>query len=234
MKQRKPKKSKSYFTKITDCAIIAYNQLEDRPAFREKVYRRFIYPALMKLSENVINTTSHGYIDSTYEDLQFDLVTFLTERLNKFKPESGKAYSYYTRTAYNYVIGENERAYKKLKKQSETDSIDLTRNVLIEEHNIEIAEIRNEFIDEYIQYCYDNLTFIFNNENDIKIADAIIHLFEHRDVLDVFNKKAIFTLIRERTNLETPNITRVIKVLKDIYSTKLYEFERDNYIKSPF
>jgi hypothetical protein len=69
----------------------------------------------MKMAENLINTVKPTYIDSSFLDLQTDLVTYLTERLNKFKPESGKAYSYYTRTSYNYLIGENEKAYKKLK-----------------------------------------------------------------------------------------------------------------------
>jgi len=94
---RKKKKSNIYFTKITEYAILAYNKT-DNSVLREKIYRRFIYPAFMKMAENLINTVKPTYIDSTFTDLQTDLVTFLTERLNKFDPNFGKAYSYYTRT----------------------------------------------------------------------------------------------------------------------------------------
>ena len=52
---RAKKKSNIYFTKITDLAIAAYNRTIESPALREKIYRRFIYPALMKMAENLIN-----------------------------------------------------------------------------------------------------------------------------------------------------------------------------------
>ena len=93
------KKSKSYFTKVTDVAISAYNRSENI-AQREKIYRRFIYPAFMKMSENIINKVKPDYIDSSFQDLQTDLVTYLTARLDKFNPNAGKAYSYYTRTSF--------------------------------------------------------------------------------------------------------------------------------------
>ncbi len=80
---RAKKKSNVYFTKITDLAISAYNRSEESPALREKIYRRFIYPAFMKMAENLINKVKPTYIDSTFLDLQTDLVTYLTERLNK-------------------------------------------------------------------------------------------------------------------------------------------------------
>ena len=109
----KKKKSNVYFTHIQDLAISAYNSIEDRPVQRERIYLRFIYPAFMKLAENLINKIKPTYIDSSFLDLQTDLVTYLTERLNKFKPNAGKAYSYYTRTSFNYLIAENQKAYSK-------------------------------------------------------------------------------------------------------------------------
>ena len=54
MAKRAKKKSNNYFTKITEIAILAYNK-SDSMVKREKVYRRFIYPAFMKLAENLIN-----------------------------------------------------------------------------------------------------------------------------------------------------------------------------------
>ena len=42
---RQKKKSNVYFTKITDLAISAYNRSDSSQILREKIYRRFIYPA---------------------------------------------------------------------------------------------------------------------------------------------------------------------------------------------
>ncbi len=235
MSKRK-KKSNVYFTKITDIAISAYNH-SDSTVRREKIYRRFIYPAFMKLAENMINKVKPTYIDSSFLDLQTDLVTYLTERLSKFNPDAGKAYSYYTRTSYTYLIGENEKAYKKLKADTEEINIDDTRNVITEMHVDEMREILKYFMDEYVEFCYDNLNFIFNNAIDIHVADSVLHIFETRDDIEDFNKKRLYILIRERTGLDpsqTPVVTRVVKVLEELYKRMFAEYEKTNFVKLPF
>ena len=234
---KKPKKSNIYFTQITQLAIIGYNKITTNPVRRERIYRRFIYPAFMKMAENLINTVKPTYIDSSFEDLQTDLVTHLTEKLGKFKPESGKAYSYYTRTSYNYLIGENSRAYKKVKSDSDEFDIDSQRNIVIEMHNDEMRETLQYFMNAYVTYCYDNLNFIFNNSIDIHVADSILHIFETRETIDDFNKKRLYILIRERTNLDisqTNIITRVVRVLQQIYTDNFVKYEQTNFINLPF
>lgn len=230
---RAKKKSRSYFTKITDIAISAYNK-SNHVATREKVYRRFIYPAFMKLTENIINKVKPDYIDSTFQDLQTDLVTYLTARLDKFNPDAGKAYSYYTRTSFNYLIAENQKAYSKLKSDSLEINIDEQRNIMTEIHNNDMRETLQYFMDAYINHCYDNLNFIFTNPTDIHVADSVLHIFETRENIENFNKKALYIFIRERTGLETTNITRVIKTLKQIYEEKFREYEQTDFIKLPF
>lgn len=230
---RRKKKSNVYFTKITDIAISAYNKA-DSTVTREKIYRRFIYPAFMKLAENLINKVKPTYIDSTFLDLQTDLVTFLTERLSKFNPNAGKAYSYYTRTSFNYLIAENQKAYTKIKSDTLEIDVDERRNIMTEIHNDEMLETLHLFMNAYVDYCYDNLNFIFNNPTDIHVADSVLHIFETRENIEDFNKKALYIFIRERTGLETTNITRVIKVLKQIYEEKFLEYERNNFVNLPF
>jgi hypothetical protein len=230
---KRKKKSNVYFTKITDLAISAYNNA-DSTVTREKIYRRFIYPAFMKLAENLINKVKPTYIDSTFTDLQTDLVTFLTERLSKFNPNAGKAYSYYTRTSFNYLIAENQKAYSKLKADTLEIDVDEQRNVMIEMHNDEMQETLEYFMNAYVDYCYDNLNYIFSNSTDIHVADSVLHIFETRENIEDFNKKALYIFIRERTGLETTNITRVIKTLKQIYETKFLEYEQSNFVNLPF
>jgi hypothetical protein len=230
---RAKKKSRSYFTKITDIAISAYNKNQDI-TMREKIYRRFIYPAFMKLTENIINKVKPDYIDSSFQDLQTDLVTYLTARLDKFNPEAGKAYSYYTRTSFNYLIAENQKGYTKLKNDALELNIDEQRNVITEMHNADMRETLEEFMNAYIEYCYANLNYIFSNPTDIHVADSVLHIFETRENIENFNKKALYIYIRERTGLETTNITRVIKTLKQIYEDKFREYEQTEFINLPF
>ena len=231
---RRKKKSNRYWTKITEYSVSAYNRTEDEQVRKERIYRRFIFPAFMKLAENLINKMKCEYIDSSFRDLQTDLVTYLTMRLDKFNPEHGKAYSYYTRTAFNYLIAENQKGYSKLKKTTEPINVDEQRNVQTEMHNDEMKETLKIFMDSYIKYCYDNINFIFTNESDIHVADSILHIFENRENIEQYNKKALYVFIRERTGLQTNNITRVIKVLKQIYSEKFLEYEQNEFVNLPF
>jgi len=231
---RKKKKSNRYWTKITEGSISEYNRSAENPVLKEKIYRRFIFPAFMKLSENLINKMKCEYIDSSFKDLQTDLVTYLTIRLDKFNPNAGKAYSYYTRTSFNYLIAENQKGYSLLKKTTEPINIDEQRNVMTEMHNTEMAETLKYFMDAYVEYCYNNINSIFTNQTDIHVADSILHIFEDRENIEQFNKKALYVFIRERTGLETNNITKVIKVLKHIYSTKFLEYEQTEFVNLPF
>lgn len=237
MARKRKKKSNVYWTSITDIAILAYNRIPDRPVLREKIYQRFIFPALMKLAENLINKMKPDYIDSTFEDLQTDLVTYLTERLNKLDTSSGKGYSYYTRTSWNYLIQENDRAYRKLKSATDTIDVDERRNIMAEIHNTEMQDNIRDFMDAYVDHCYDNLNYIFSNSNEIHVADSILHFFEERINIEDFNKKALFVLIRERAGLDpsqTPIITKVMKTLKRIYEDKFEQFKETDFMNLPF
>ena len=230
---RKKKASNRYWTKITEYSISAYNK-SDSHVTKEKIYRRFIFPAFMKLSENLINKMKCDYIDSSFKDLQTDIVTYLTVRLDKFNPNAGRAYSYYTRTTFNYLIAENQKAYVKLKRETEPINIDESRNVMIEMHNSEMQDTLKYFMDAYIKHCYDYLNFIFTTQSDIHVADSILHIFENRENIEQYNKKALYVFIRERTGLQTNNITKVIKVLKNIYNKKFLEYEQSEFVNLPF
>jgi hypothetical protein len=132
------------------------------------------------------------------------------------------------------LIAENQKAYSKLKADALEIDVDEQRNIITEIHNEEMQETLHYFMDAYIEYCYDNLNYIFTNSADIHVADSVLHIFESRENIEDFNKKALYIFIRERTGLETSNITRVIKVLKQIYDEKFLEYERSNFVNLPF
>ena len=234
---RKKKKSNRYWTQITELAVTAYNLSEPEPVLRERIYRRFLFPALMKMAENLINKMKPAYIDSSFLDLQSDLVTYLTARLDKFNPESGKAYSYYTRTSWNYLIAENSKGYKQLKQKTEEFDMDEERNIITEMDNDEMQDNLRVFMDEFVEYCYRNLNYIFSSSLDIHVADSVLHFFENRENIEEYNKKSLYILIRERAKLEpaqTTYITRVMKTIKRLYEDKFTEYQQSEFMKLPF
>jgi len=74
-----------YFTLETEEAIIQYLNSEDQ-TFRNKIYKDQIEYAFYKLAENIIHTFKFYYTDlNTVEDLKHEVVTFLLEKLTKYK-----------------------------------------------------------------------------------------------------------------------------------------------------
>ena len=61
-------------------------------------------------------------------------------------------------------------------------------------------------------------------KNDQKVADAINTLFKRRENLEIFNKKALYIYIREMTDVDTPVITKVTKIMKKLYKELYNEF----------
>jgi len=71
---------------------------------------------------------------------------------------------------------------------------------------------------------HNNMNTIFKKDRDLKIGYAIIDLMKARDDIENFNKKAIYILIREMTDVETTHITSVVNTLKKHYKKLLNKY----------
>jgi hypothetical protein len=85
------------------------------------------------------------------------------------------------------------------------------------------------FIDEYVEYCTENIFFFFPKEYDAQIADSILELFRKRDVIDVFNKKALYIYIREMVDAKTPKITKIANLLYKVFQDKYMFYLEHGY-----
>jgi len=225
VRKRRPKKSIDYFTLDTQQAILDY-RLETSQAIRNKIFNEKIYYAFYKLAENIIHTFKfyHTEVDNINE-LKHEVIAFLLEKLHLYKEEKGKAYSYFGTIAKRYLIVYNNNNYKRLKGKAPVSDVDedktITNEILLTQKN----DLENSnFIDLYIKEIDENLLSIFPKAQEARVADAILELFKKRESLDIFNKKALFIYIKEITDAPTPIITKVIKVMKEIYKDMLNQY----------
>jgi hypothetical protein len=225
---RKPSK-KQYFTYITDKAIIAYNA-EPSWAKRNKVFRDHINYPFNKLVENIYHTFKFSYFDVPYEDIKSEVVAFLVQKINKFQEGKGKAFSYFSIVAKNYLIIQNNANYAKLKARLSTDVLDdrrdLTGEMALSDHQESLRDFTNLWVDWYDK----NMNNIFTNKRDIIVADTILEIFRIRENIENFNKKALYILIRERTGLKTQNITKVLNVMKKDYAKMFSTYSKSGHI----
>lgn len=229
MARKRRAKSKRYFTAITEMAINAYNRCDDQ-RLKNKIYNRFIHYPFDKLAENVIHTYKTYYFDVPYDDVKANVVAFLNEKIHKFKGENGRAFSYFTVIARNYLFNENNANYARMKAREDVDVIDTSRNVVNEVYDRINQEMLSDFMDYYVRYIDYNIFDLFEKERDRKIADSLAELFRTRDNLYSYNKKALYILIRERTNVQTQYITRVVGKMRTIYGELYIDYMRGDIL----
>tara|TARA_Y100001938_G_scaffold145453_1_gene222114 strand:+ start:944 stop:1678 length:735 start_codon:yes stop_codon:yes gene_type:complete len=220
----KKKKRKVYFGMEVQDAIVRYNDT-DNIALKNKIYSEEIHAAFDKLCENIINTFKFEYFDDVFVDVKTEVVSFLVLNMHKYDHTKGsKAFSYFSVVAKNYLILHNNANYKRYKTHTGTDSL-VNRGAPVKR-----TEYFNEFTDLMIEYFEDNINTMFKTKRDIDVAYAIVELMKQREDIENFNKKALYVLIREMTNIDTSYITKVVNVFKRHYKKLVNEFDSSGTI----
>tara|TARA_Y100001963_G_C6776421_1_gene447561 strand:+ start:45 stop:743 length:699 start_codon:yes stop_codon:yes gene_type:complete len=218
--KKKKAKKKMYFGQEVEDAIIKYNDT-DSHVLKNKIYQEEIHAAFDKLCENIINTFKFEYFDDVYLDVKTEVISFLVLNMHKYDHTKGsKAFSYFSVVAKNYLILHNNANYKKYKMHT---NVDILNNKVVGKGS---QNYFSDFTEEIIEYFDKNIPKLFKTERDINVAFSVIELLKKRDDIENFNKKALYVLIREMTNIETSYITKVVNVLK-----KEYRILQNNYEK---
>ena len=212
---RKAKKGspRYYFHQGTEDAILRHNK-ETRPVMRERIYNEHIRNAFEKLAENIIHTFKFYYFDVPSEDVKHEVVSFLYMNMHKFQEGKGKAFSYFSIVAKNYLILHNNNNYKRMKQHDGAQVTDHKRDPISEERSYDGRQMKVEYVDVLAEYWRNNLTAVFKRKKDLDVANSVVELMDMRQNIDNFNKKALYILIREMTGSNTQHITRVINVMK--------------------
>lgn len=229
-KKRGRKSKRLYFTEDTELAIIEYLASEDQRE-RNRIYNERIHYSFYKLAENLIHTFKFYYTEvDDLEDLKHEVITFLLEKLHYFKVGRGKAFSYFSIVGKNYLILYNNKNYAKKKRKADPLEADIDDNILNEFERQEVRNEKKEFLDMYIDHMDRKLLTSFKKSEEVMVADAILTIFRRREHLEIFNKKAIYIYIREITGMETTTITKVVKVMKNIFNDCYSEYLETGYI----
>ena len=223
------KRKNYYFTDVTEKAIIRYNN-EERPAMRNRIYNDHIKDAFDKLCENIIHTFKFYYFDVSSEEVKNEVVSFLVMNMHKYTAGKGKAFSYFSIVAKNYLILHNNNNYKKMKTHDKIDVMDWDRSIQTEISQQNTNQEFSEFVQQMLEYWDNNINVIFRRQKDVRVADAVLHIFRIKGNIENFNKKALYILIREMTQSNTQHITRVINVMKKYQKGIYKEFQVNGFI----
>ena len=215
--------SNQYFTKETESAIVAYNKETDS-RIREKIYIEKIDSALDKLIEGVI----FGYRFtglSDLEELKHDCKTYLLTIMKNFdETKNKKAFSYFTKVTIHWFgnIAKKQKARMISQVDIGTQMQEKDHEFLSVVNNLEDVDYHNKKIDNTLRQLSISKGDL--NQRDAVVLESCLILFEKKDDIEVFNKKAIYLYLREMTGLQSKDISASLKRIKSKYSDINFEW----------
>jgi len=222
-KRRQKRRSNHYFTQVHEDAIVRYAKSTCQRE-RTELYIQFIRPAFNEMVDKIVFTykfTNLPNCDSLRDECKIWLMTIL----DKYDPNKGsKAFSYFSVITKNWFIHKVKKQQKRNRREVDLDNI----SKRFEEEFLSTDEsyITERLHDEFWSSFYSELSSWDPEqmkENDLKVYKAITILFESKDDIDIFNKKAIYLYLREITGLNTKQIVNSLKKFRKKY----YVFKED-------
>ena len=221
--KRRTRRKNYYFTSDHEEAIIRYARSNcDRE--RTELYVQYIQPAFNEMVDKIVFTykfTNLPNCDFLREECKIWLMTIL----DKYDPNKGsKAFSYFSVITKNWFIHKVKRQQKRNKREINYDNISKSH----EEEYLSTTEsyVSQREEEEFWTSFYTELKSWDASqmkENDLKVYQAINILFESKEDIDIFNKKAIYLYLREITGLNTKQIVNSLKKFRKKY----YSFKDD-------
>ena len=220
-----PKKTKNkknyYFTKIHEEAIVRYAITSDR-AERTKLYIELIEPALSEMVDKIVYTYKHTSLPNI-DELKQECKIWLTTILDKYDPNKGHmAFSYFSVITKNWFSHARKKNAIKAKREAQYEDVTKGCSDHMENENLvvyqpflrdrEDYEFWASFWDEYDSWGKETM-----KENKRKVYNAIRQLFESKNEIEIFNKKAIYLYLREITGLNTKQVVNNLKKFREDY-----------------
>ena len=181
-RKRKPKTKNVYFTEDTEKAILDYRTAKTYDE-KNRLYNEKIHYAFYKLAENIIHTFKFYYTDvDNIEDLKYEVISFLLQKIDLYDQSKGKAYSYFGTIVKRYLILYNQKNYKKILAKTDFQEIhndEKTIDLLIEKPEPEEID-KMGVLDLFISEVDSKMFEMFDKPEDLKTADAILEIFKKR------------------------------------------------------
>ena len=223
--RRSKKKPNHYFTKDHENAIIEYCNTECSRR-KTQIYVTMLQPAFSEMVDKIVFTykfTTLPNIDSLREECKIWLMTIL----DKFKPEKGhKAFSYFSVITKNWFIHKVKKQQRKNRREVDFDNV--SKSYEEEYLSTDQSWLNDKIQDEFWNSFYRSMkTWNIEElrENDERVYKAIIVLFESKDDIEIFNKKAIYLYLREITGLNTKQVVNSLNKFRGMYREFKNEWE---------
>ena len=215
--KRRKKKKNYYFTQVHEDAIIRYTNTNCVKE-RTELYVNFIQPAFNEMVDKIVFTYKFTNLPNI-EYLRDECKIWLMTILDKYDPSKGsKAFSYFSVITKNWFIHKVKKQQKRNLREVDYDNI--AKHYEEQYLSTDESYLTDREQVEFWQSFYAELKSWDESqmkENDLKVYKAINILFESKEDIEIFNKKAIYLYLREITGLNTKQIVNSLKKFRKRY-----------------
>ena len=227
MKEQKKKqyKKRLYFTKEHEDAVVRYCQTTCVRT-RTDLYVKYLEPAFNEMVDKIVFT----YKFTTLPNIGYlrdECKVWLMTILDKYDHSKGhKAFSYFSVITKNWFIHKVKKQQKRNKREVNYDAIPKR----YEEEYLSTTQswLSDKIEEEFWVSFYEQLkTWDISKmrANDQKVHKAIIILFESKEDIEIFNKKAVYLYLREITGLNTKQIVSSLNKFRVMYKNFKKDWE---------
>ena len=155
-------------------------------------------------------------IDHLRDECKIWLMTIL----DKYDTSKGsKAFSYFSVITKNWFIHKVKKQQKRNRR--EVDYENISKSYEEEYLSTDDSYVSQRIEEEFWENFYKELESwdpSLMKENDAKVYEAIRVLFDSKEDIEIFNKKAIYLYLREITGLNTKQIVNSLKKFRKRYA----------------
>jgi hypothetical protein len=211
-------------------------------AKKERIYKDHIHKPLNRLVENIIFNFKLFRPGIDIKTLQADCLSFVYSKFANFNPgQNTKSFSFFGTIAKHYLMGEKKETdkshqvnldYDDHKEEADgKDTMEIGKKSDLDNSYSLFTHVVDS-IEKEIQKKLNNPEEKKSlSDNDLKVADAIVHIFKTHELLGAYNKNHVYHLIKEHTGLQTKDITYSLARFRVFYRLLKQDFIRQNVDK---
>lgn len=228
-----------YIGKREDEALHEFSKPETIDRRKLVLYESIIYPAFKKLVDNLLYKYNQKAEDIN-NDLRSDCISHLVSKIEKYDFNRGNSFSFFNVIAKHFIL-QNIGRKKKLSPlvtvfrkdvndmTNGTDENNLLKDALIADQFIDTTYLTaGEGVeDTFMHFLQLEVTKLMAKAKTTQESDfygAIITIIEQHEKINISNKKLLYSMIREITNMKSRDITKHINVLKGEYGSFLKKY----------
>jgi len=188
-----------------------------------------IQPAFSEMVDKIVFTYKFTNLPNC-DYLRDECKIWLMTILDKFDPSKGSAaFSYFSVITKNWFIHKVKKQQKRSRREIDYENISKSYEEEYLSTSDSYLTYREE--EEFWTSFYSELQSWDTSqmkENDVRVYKAINILFESKDDIEIFNKKAIYLYLREITGLNTKQIVNSLKKFRKKYGNFKHDWENSD------